>query len=60
MNSSSTALKSLPKLLQKKIYIMTNNLHAADYISENDKATLIMSGGDIVNDHLIMSGDIAK
>ncbi|MCG4787479.1 hypothetical protein L0N33_19330, partial [Roseburia faecis] len=60
MNSSSTALESLPKLLQKKIYIMTNNLHAADYISENDKATLIMSGGDIVNDHLIMSGDIAK
>lgn len=60
MNSSSTALKSLPKLLQKKIYIMTNNLHAADYISENDKATLLMSGGDIVNDHLIMSGDIAK
>lgn len=60
MNSSSTPLKSLPKLLQKKIYIMTNNLHAADYISENDKATLLMSGGDIVNDHLIMSGDIAK
>lgn len=60
MNSSSTALESLPKLLQKKIYIMTNNLHAADYISENDKATLLMSGGDIVNDHLIMSGDIAK
>lgn len=60
MNSSSTALKSLPKLLQKKIYIMTNNLHAADYISENDKATLLMSGGDIVNDHLIMSGNIAK
>lgn len=60
MNSSLTALKSLPKLLQKKIYIMTNNLHAADYISENDKATLLMSGGDIVNDHLIMSGDIAK
>lgn len=60
MTSSSTALKSLPKLLQKKIYIMTNNLHAADYISENDKATLLMSGGDIVNDHLIMSGDIAK
>lgn len=39
---------------------MTNNLHAADYISENDKATLLMSGGDIVNDHLIMNGDIAK
>ena len=60
MNSSSTALKLLPKLLQKKIYIMTNNLHAADYIAEDDKATLLMSGGDIVNDHLIMSGDIAK
>lgn len=60
MNSSSTALKALPKLLQKKLYIMTNNLQAAKYISEDDKATLIMSGGDIVHDHLIMSGDIAK
>lgn len=58
MNSSSTALQALKYLLDKKVFILTNNANSTKFLNEKNKATLIMSGGEI-NNRLIMCGDLA-
>ncbi|WP_251545734.1 DeoR/GlpR family DNA-binding transcription regulator [Limosilactobacillus caecicola] len=58
-NSSTTSMYAIAALIKKPVTIITNNGNAARYISDNDPARLILSGGN-VNEHDIMSGDIAN
>lgn len=59
VNSSTTALYAIPPLLKKNVSIVTNNGNAAQFLSEHNVASLILSGGN-VNKRDIMSGDIAQ
>lgn len=58
INSSNTAVKTLNYLAQKKITILTNNLHALDY-QRKAKNTVVLSGGEVNFDKDVLIGDIA-
>lgn len=59
INSSSTALAAIPPLLDKKVFVVTNNGNATKYVKDSTLGSLIMCGGKI-DARNIMQGDIAN
>ncbi|KRL56891.1 DeoR/GlpR family DNA-binding transcription regulator [Furfurilactobacillus rossiae] len=59
VNSSTTAMYSVPQVLQKKTFVVTNNGGAVKHLTDDVNGTLILSGGN-ASKFGIMSGDIAN
>lgn len=59
INSSSTAIKLLDYLNEKRVNVLTNNLRAIEKVLSSE-SSLLLSGGELRNGAKILTGDIAQ